>query len=46
VRQAAGARNGNGIGLSIVREYIAAHDGSVTLLPRPAGAHFRIQLPL
>ncbi|MCM2566049.1 MULTISPECIES: HAMP domain-containing sensor histidine kinase [Janthinobacterium] len=46
VRQAAGARNGNGIGLSIVREYIAAHDGSVTLLPRPAGAHFRIELPL
>ena len=46
VRQASGARNGNGIGLSIVREYIAAHDGSVTLLPRPAGAHFRIELPL
>ncbi len=46
VRQAAGARNGNGIGLSIVREYIAAHDGSVTLLPRQAGAHFRIELPL
>jgi len=46
VRQAASARNGNGIGLSIVREYIAAHEGSVALLPRPAGAHFRIELPL
>jgi len=46
VRQVAGARNGNGIGLSIVREYIAAHDGRVLLLPRPAGAHFRIELPL
>ncbi len=45
-RQAAGARNGNGIGLSIVREYISAHHGSVTLLARPAGAHFRIELPL
>ncbi|MBG6222328.1 MULTISPECIES: ATP-binding protein [unclassified Janthinobacterium] len=46
LRQVAGARNGNGIGLSIVREYIAAHAGSVTLLPRHAGAHFRIELPL
>jgi two-component system sensor histidine kinase GlrK len=44
-RQAAGARNGNGIGLSIVREYIAAHRGSIVLLPRPSGAHFRIDLP-
>lgn len=46
VRQATGARNGNGIGLSIVREYIAAHDGRVALVPRPAGAHFQIELPL
>lgn len=44
-RQAAGARNGNGIGLSIVREYIAAHHGTVTLLPSATGAHFRIELP-
>lgn len=44
-RQAAGARNGNGIGLSIVREYVAAHRGSIALLPRPSGAHFRIDLP-
>ena len=45
-RQAPGARLGNGIGLSIVREYIAAHGGSVTLLARPSGAHFQIELPL
>ncbi len=44
-RQAAGARKGNGIGLSIVREYIAAHHGTVTLLPSATGAHFRIELP-
>lgn len=45
-RQAPGARLGNGIGLSIVREYVGAHRGTVTLLPRAAGAHFRIELPL
>ncbi|MDC8757877.1 sensor histidine kinase [Janthinobacterium fluminis] len=44
-RQAAGARNGNGIGLSIVRQYVAAHHGSVALLPSATGAHFRIELP-
>ncbi|KAF0813562.1 Sensor histidine kinase GlrK [Andreprevotia sp. IGB-42] len=43
--QVAGARNGNGIGLSIVREYIAAHHGTVSLLPSDAGAHFQIELP-
>lgn len=44
-RQAAGARNGNGIGLSIVREYVAAHHGTVSLVPGASGAHFRIELP-
>lgn len=44
-RQAIGARNGNGIGLSIVREYVSAHRGTVQLLPRQTGAHFRIELP-
>ena len=38
-------RQGNGIGLSIVREYIAAHGGHVQLLPNAPGAHFRIELP-
>ncbi|GGC96108.1 sensor histidine kinase [Undibacterium terreum] len=44
-RQPSGARSGNGIGLSIVQEYIAAHGGQVQLLPANAGAHFRIDLP-
>lgn len=44
-RRVAGARKGNGIGLSIVREYVGAHHGTVRLIPRPQGAHFRIELP-
>ena len=44
-RQPAGAGKGNGIGLSIVREYVAAHHGSVQLLASDIGAHFRIELP-
>lgn len=43
--QPAGARHGSGIGLSIVREYVRAHGGSVRLMPRTGGAHFRIELP-
>lgn len=45
MRQPAGARSGNGIGLSIVHEYVAAHRGTVRLLPHEGGAHFRIELP-
>ncbi|MFI4940947.1 MAG: sensor histidine kinase [Burkholderiales bacterium] len=45
VRQPSGARKGNGIGLSIVREYVEAHRGSVRLLPDSGGAHFQITLP-
>ncbi|WP_256078978.1 ATP-binding protein [Massilia sp. YIM B04103] len=44
-RQPQGARRGNGIGLSIVREYIAAHGGSLQLLPSLQGAHFHLELP-
>lgn len=44
-RQPPGARRGNGIGLSIVREYVAAHGGSLQLLPSSLGAHFRVELP-
>jgi two-component system sensor histidine kinase GlrK len=44
-RQPPGARRGNGVGLSIVLEYVSAHGGSLQLLPAAAGAHFRIELP-
>ncbi|HEY4541897.1 MAG TPA: ATP-binding protein [Noviherbaspirillum sp.] len=43
--QPPGARRGSGIGLSIVREYIEAHGGTVRLLSAAPGAHFRIELP-
>ena len=43
-RQPPGARRGSGIGLSIVREYVEAHGGTVQLLPHVGGAHFRIEL--
>lgn len=45
VRQPAGARKGSGIGLSIVKELIEAHGGTVTLLSGSGGAHFRIEIP-
>lgn len=44
-RQPSDAARGTGIGLSIVQEYIAAHGGTIALLPDSAGAHFRIELP-
>ncbi len=44
-RQPADVVRGSGIGLSIVHEYIAAHGGSITLMPDQPGAHFRIELP-
>jgi len=36
---------GTGIGLSIVREYVAAHGGQVALLSDGAGTVFRIEIP-
>jgi two-component system sensor histidine kinase GlrK len=44
-RQPEHSVKGTGIGLSIVREYIAAHGGRIALLPQGPGAHFRIELP-
>ena len=44
-RQPADVVRGSGIGLSIVHEYIAAHGGSIALMPDQPGAHFRIELP-
>ena len=43
--QPSGARKGNGIGLSIVREYIEAHGGTVRFLPHDGGTHLQIELP-
>jgi len=37
---------GVGLGLAIAHEFAAAHEGSLDLLPSPAGAHFRASLPL
>jgi two-component system sensor histidine kinase GlrK len=36
---------GSGVGLSIVRELVAAHGGRVYLVPGGSGAHFRMELP-
>ncbi len=38
---------GTGIGLSVVTEFVNAHDGSIEILESPSGgAHFRVRLPL
>lgn len=43
---ARGARGGSGIGLSVVREIVERHGGSVAVEEAPAGgARFRIELP-
>lgn len=44
-RRPAGAREGSGVGLSIVRELVAAQGGQVELRSAAAGAHFRVELP-
>lgn len=43
-----GPVKGSGLGLSIVKEYVAAHGGSVEVVAEPGarGAHLRVQLPL
>jgi two-component system, NtrC family, sensor histidine kinase GlrK len=38
------AVKGSGLGLSIVKEYVTLHRGTVDVLPGP-GAHFRIRIP-
>ena len=44
-RRASRPDKGNGLGLAIVREFIAAHGGSAVVVPAEHGAHFRIELP-
>jgi two-component system sensor histidine kinase GlrK len=46
--QGSGSVKGSGLGLSIVKEYVAAHGGSVEALSAGGarGAHFRVRLPL
>ncbi|HKA44718.1 MAG TPA: ATP-binding protein [Burkholderiales bacterium] len=41
-----GAVRGTGIGLSVVKEYMTAHGGSVEVLESTNGAYFRLKLPL
>jgi two-component system sensor histidine kinase GlrK len=43
-----GPVKGSGLGLSIVRDYVAAHGGSVEVVAAPGahGAHLRVRLPL
>jgi two-component system sensor histidine kinase GlrK len=45
-RPGAGAVRGTGIGLSVVKEYVSAHGGSVEVLESAGGAHVRLKLPL
>jgi two-component system sensor histidine kinase GlrK len=42
----AGPVRGTGIGLSVVKEYVFAHGGSVEVVDSPRGAYLRIRLPL
>ncbi len=45
VRRPPAGAPGSGIGLSIVRELVAAQGGRVFLVPAAAGARFRMELP-
>src|SRR5262249_21036250 len=42
----AGPVRGTGIGLSVVKEYVFAHGGSVEVIDSTRGAHFSVRLPL
>lgn len=37
---------GSGLGLSIAREYVVAHGGTIKIMDSQAGAHLRVVLPL
>jgi two-component system sensor histidine kinase GlrK len=42
----AGPVRGTGIGLSVVKEYVFAHGGSVEVMDSRQGAHMRIRIPM
>ncbi|OGA25679.1 MAG: hypothetical protein A3I02_09710 [Betaproteobacteria bacterium RIFCSPLOWO2_02_FULL_67_26] len=42
----AGPVSGTGIGLSVVKEYVFAHGGSVEVADSRQGAHFRVRIPI
>ncbi len=41
-----GQIRGTGIGLSIVKEYLENHNGTIEILDSAQGAHFRVRIPL
>ncbi len=44
--EGAGPVRGTGIGLSVVKEYIFGHGGSIEVVDSRKGAHLRVRLPL
>jgi len=42
----AGPVSGTGIGLSVVKEYVFAHGGSIEVVDSSQGAHLRVRLPV
>jgi two-component system sensor histidine kinase GlrK len=43
--QASGRIEGTGLGLAIAREFVEAHGGRISVVPRKDGGHFRVTLP-
>jgi two-component system sensor histidine kinase GlrK len=43
--KASGRIEGTGLGLAIAREFVEAHGGRISVVPRENGGHFRVILP-